>query len=206
MKKTLLLWLVSLFAAAASAGAADDLRSLQEKMAASRVSFAYSYEAVRGSVVLKGSGTVVMQGRAFRMEGNGMEVVSDGKVRWTADAGARELYIEAVSETQPDFVSNPARLLAESDKVFRREKTERTSFLSRAADGYVLVPAENTGLRRLVLFFSEGTLIGAAVTSGDGTVTEFAITDLAFSEPGTAEEFRYDEKSLDNSWFVTDLR
>ena len=33
MKKTLLLWLVSLFAAAASAGAADDLRSLQEKMA-----------------------------------------------------------------------------------------------------------------------------------------------------------------------------
>ena len=205
MKKFMIL-LLGCFAAAASAGATDDLRLLQEKIAVSRVSFSYSYEAVRESWVLKGFGTVVMQDRAFRMEGNGMEIVSDGKVRWTADRQARELYIEAVAESQPDFVSNPARLLAESDKVFRREKTEQTTFRGHAADGYVLIPSEKTGLRLLEIFFSEGRLVGAAATAGDGTVTEFAITDLIFSAPASTEEFRFDEKKLDGNWVVTDLR
>ena len=39
----------------------------------------------------------------------------------------------------------------------------------------------------------------------DGTKTDFVISNLAFSEPGSLDGFRYD-KQVGKDWIVTDLR
>ena len=205
--KNVLLLLAVLFATLPSASAAVDIRALADKMAVSRVSFAYSYEAVRDGTRMKGGGRAVVQGDAFRMEADGLEIVSDGTVRWTADTDAQELYIEPVDASATDFVSNPARLLANVDKAFRVDSMSRGTFRGQPADVYVLTPSvSGTGIRRVELCFSGRTLVGASVTVKDGMTTDFMVSDLTFSDPGPAEDFRFDVKKAGNGWVVTDLR
>ena len=64
-------------------------------------------------------------------------------------------------------------------------------------------------IAELSLFFKTGTtiLVGAEVKLNDGSVSEFTIKNLEFSDPVKAKEsFRFDEKTLDDSYVVTDLR
>ncbi|HAY18945.1 MAG TPA: hypothetical protein DCY24_07135, partial [Rikenellaceae bacterium] len=61
----------------------------------------------------------------------------------------------------------------------------------------------------LKLFFKSGTtnLIGAEVTLNDGSVSDFAITNMRFEDAGKSKEsFRFNEKTLDSSYVITDLR
>lgn len=206
MKKIFLLLILSGIAAL-SASAADDLRALAKKIASSRVSFSYVYETARDGFVMKGGGNAVVQGDAFRMEGNGLEIVSDGTTRWTADAEARELFIEPVDRSAVDFVSNPARLLANIDAAFTPVDAGESKFRGRVVQCYILSPAdEGTGIRKLRLYFSNRTLVGAAFILKDGSETEFMISDMVFDAPGPASDFRFDEKKTDSGWVVTDLR
>ena len=206
MKKVFLLLVLSGIAAL-SASAADDLRILATKIASSRVSFSYVYETARDGFVMKGGGNAVVQGDAFRMEGNGLEIVSDGTTRWTADAEARELFIEPVDRSAVDFVSNPARLLANIDAAFTPVDAGESKFRGRVVQCYILSPAdEGTGIRKLRLYFANRTLVGAAFILKDGSETEFMISDMVFDAPGPVSDFRFDEKKTDSGWVVTDLR
>lgn len=80
-------------------------------------------------------------------------------------------------------------------------------------DASVLTPANkgkgSMDIAGLKLFFKSGTtiLIGAEVTLNDGSVSEFTITNLKFEGAGKSKEsFRFNEKTLDSSYVVTDLR
>ena len=206
MKRYILLMAVML-SAAVSVHAADPLRALTEKLGSSRLSFGYVYSANRNGVLMKGSGTAELQGEAFRMKGDGLEIVSDGTVRWTVDADGRELIIEPVDASATDFISNPARLLANVENAFRTEGSAQEQFQGQTALAYELSPSvSGTGIRRLKLFFSDQTLVGASVEVKDGTVTEFSISGMAFSTPGPTADFRFDEKTAGSGWVVTDLR
>ena len=207
MKKCILLLSVLLSAALSPVLAADDLRALTKKMADSRVTFSYSYETVRNGIVMEGGGTVAMQGEAYRMDGNGLEIVSDGTTRWTADAEAKELFIETVDRSAGDFVSNPARLLANIDAAFTPADAGESKFRGRVVQCYLLNPAnKGTGIRELRLYFADKTLVGAAFILKDGSEAEFVISDLVFAAPGPESDFRFDEKKTDGGWVITDLR
>lgn len=207
MKKCILLLSVLLSAALSPVLAADDLRALTKKMADSRVTFSYSYETVRNGIVMEGGGTVAMQGEAYRMDGNGLEIVSDGTTRWTADAEAKELFIETVDRSAGDYVSNPARLLANIDAAFTPADAGESKFRGRVVQCYLLNPADKgTGIRKLRLYFADKTLVGAAFILKDGSEAEFVISDLVFAAPGPESDFRFDEKKTDGGWVITDLR
>lgn len=207
MKKCILLLSVLLSAALSPVLAADDLRALTKKMADSRATFSYSYETVRNGIVMEGGGTVAMQGEAYRMNGNGLEIVSDGTTRWTADAEAKELFIETVDRSAGDFVSNPARLLANIDAAFTPADAGESKFRGRVVQCYLLNPADKgTGIRKLRLYFADKTLVGAAFILKDGSEAEFVISDLVFAAPGPESDFRFDEKKTDGGWVITDLR
>ena len=198
---------VLLAAVVLPAFAADDLRALTEKLADARVTFSYAYEMVRNGIVMEGGGTVAMQGDAYRMNGNGLEIVSDGTTRWTADAEAKELFIETVDRSAGDFVSNPARLLANIDAAFTPADAGESKFRGRVAQCYLLTPVDQgTGIRKLRLYFVNKTLVGAAFILKDGSEAEFVVSDLVFAAPGPVSDFRFDEKKTDGGWVVMDLR
>ena len=86
-------------------------------------------------------------------------------------------------------------------------------FQGKAVDSSVLSPVNkgkySMDINELRLYFKSGTttLVGAEVKLNDGSVSEFIIKDFSFSDRlETKESFRFDEKTLDDSYVVTDLR
>lgn len=183
------------------------------KVAESCVSFDYSYSAQVQKSKMKGSGSIKVQGNSFFMEGNGIEVWCDGKTRWTIDRAAEEAVIENVEDSADEYAANPALLVTSIDDSFSEVSFGPSQFGGKAVDSSVLNPlnkAENQmDIAQLRLYFKSGTsvLAGAQVKFKDGTVTVFTVSSLKYTAPENEKEsFRFNEKTLDSSYVITDLR
>lgn len=187
------------------------LRDFLAKVSQSCVSFEYSYvHRVKGTNV-KGAGSVELQGNAFRMKGDGMEVWCDGRTRWVLDRETKEAVIEAVDPSGEDYAANPALLISAVDKAFQEISAGTSKFGDKVVDVSILSPRSKAEVPSdvvlLKLYFKPGSgeFIGAEVKLSDGSVTDFTIRKLAYSDKKEAS-FRFDEKTLDSSYVITDLR
>lgn len=217
MKKTAII-----FAAAAlalfsipSGAKSKTLGSFIDKVSSSLVTFDYSFtmQTTKSKTKMTGSGNVKVQGNAFFMEGNGMEVWCDGSTRWTIDRFAEEALVESVSESYDSYATNPALMITAVDDAFNEVSFGTSKFQGKAVDASVLSPVHkgkySMDIAELKLFFKSGTsdLVGAEVKLNDGSVSEFSITGMTFSAQAEKKEsFRFDEKTLDDSYVITDLR
>lgn len=189
------------------------LSAFVDKVSVSLVSFDYSFTMPTKKARMTGEGTVKVQGGSFLVDGNGLEVWCDGATRWTIDRISEEALVESVDDSYDSYATNPALMIASIDNAFREESFGSSKFGGKVVDASVLTPANkgkgSMDIAGLKLFFKSGTtiLIGAEVTLNDGSVSEFTITNLKFEGAGkTKESFRFDEKTLDSSYVVTDLR
>lgn len=189
------------------------LSAFVDKVSVSLVSFDYSFTMPTKKARMTGEGTVKVQGDSFLVDGNGLEIWCDGKTRWTIDRISEEALVESVDDSYDSYATNPALMIASIDNAFMEESFGSSKFGGKVVDASVLTPANkgkgSMDIAGLKLFFKSGTtiLIGAEVTLNDGSVSEFTITNLKFEGAGkTKESFRFDEKTLDSSYVVTDLR
>jgi len=191
------------------------LQAFSGKVSASRVSFDYSWSMQAGRTKVEGKGCVVLQGAAFRMEGNGLDVRCDGKTLWTVDEEAGEAVIEALDPSGVDYSANPALLVSAVDKAFREVSSHRENFRGKNARVCVLEPVDEaaslggTDIVSLKLYFAPDKveLTGAAFTMEDGSVSVFQLDNMKFAPVSDdMEPFRLDVKTLDKDYFVTDLR
>ena len=97
----------------------EALDSFVKRISSSAVSFTYSCVIGDGGAEVTGEGTVDMQGDAYIVRGNGLEVYCDGRTRWTVDRQAQEAVVEAYDPDSPDYSVNPAALLRSFDKAFK---------------------------------------------------------------------------------------
>lgn len=170
-----------------------------------KASFDYSF-SVKGDLPLSGKGKVSLQGDAFTMTGNGLEVYCDGTTRWTVDTAAEECYIEGV-DGEIDYEANPALLVGAVDKAFTLKKTSTTTFKSKKVTAAYMEPkTKGTNFKSVILYFSGSTLEGASITVTDGTVTEIVVSGMRLSEPQAKRTFSFDTKKLSKNYIVTDLR
>ena len=187
---------------AQAAGLVDDFAARTE---GALVSFHYTMR-LKGSIPLTAEGDVVYKGEAYRAVGNGMELVSDGVTRWTADNAAKELYVENASDGDDMLLTSPSALIKDLDKAFVRGPEKPSSFSGKSAVSVDLTPiSEGSGIKAMTVFFVSGAPIGAEVTSPDGTVTLVTISRLSISS-GPEPSFSYDASSLGADWVITDLR
>lgn len=63
----------------------------------SRVECDYTYKT-SGATALSGYGSAILQGSCYKLEGNGLKIISNGVTRWTVDPSGKEVYIETVGE------------------------------------------------------------------------------------------------------------
>ena len=169
------------------------------------VSFDYSMR-LKGEVPLTGSGSVVFKGDAYRLTGKGMELVSDGVTRWTADAAAKELYIEDAADAGQMLLASPALLLRDLGSAFVSSEERTVSFGGKKATAVTLTPIrDDSGIQTMTVYFISGDPAGAEVTTDDGSVTVITITKLALSQ-GEGPSFVYDASALGSDWEITDLR
>ena len=189
------------------------LSAFVDKVSVSLVSFDYSFTMPTKKAKMTGNGSVKVQGTSFIVDGNGLEIWCDGKTRWTIDRISEEALVESVDDSYDSYATNPALMIASIDNTFREESFGSSKFGGKVVDASVLTPANkgkgSMDIAGLKLFFKSGTtiLIGAEVTLNDGSMSEFTITNLKFEGAGKSKEsFRFDEKTLDSSYVVTDLR
>jgi outer membrane lipoprotein-sorting protein len=198
-----LLLVLTAFSAAGQNVVTDFAKSLTDGCA----SFGYTY-SMSGQVPLSGSGTIRLQGDAFTMQGDGLEVYCDGSTRWTVDTVAEECYIEAVEPGGLDYEANPALIVGAVDKAFRLTGTKAATFNSRKVTEAVLVPVTKDGnISELSLMMaSDKKPEGILVKTSDGNVITVVVKDFAVGGKVPVKDFSYDTKKLGSGYIVTDLR
>lgn len=197
----------------ASSAKSKTLESFVGKVSSSLVSFDYSFTMPSKKAKMTGSGNVKVQGSSFVVDGNGLEIWCDGKTRWTIDRISEEALVESVDDSFDSYATNPALMISSVDAAFAETSFGASKFGGRAVDASVLSPLSkgkgSMDIASLKLFFKSGTtvLVGAEVTLNDGSVSDFTISNLRFEETVKSKEpFRFNEKTLDSSYVVTDLR
>lgn len=215
MRKTIIIAAALLAICMPSGAKSKTLETFISKVSSSLVSFEYSFSmrSAKSKAKMTGEGTVKVQENAFLMDGNGLEVWCDGSIRWTVDRMAEEALVENVDDSAESYATNPALMITSVDSAFEEVSFGASKFQDKVVDASVLSPLHkgrySMDIAQLKLFFKSGTtdLVGAEVKLNDGSVSEFTIKDLTFSERlDTKESFRFDEKTLDDSYVVTDLR
>ena len=157
---------------AAESSSGTRLGDFTSKVSSSLVSFSYTY-SVNSKVKIQGSGSAMLQGDAFYMKGNGLEIWCNGKTKWTVDRTAGEAVVE--SADADDYDMNPARMIGSVAKVFDVVSDSKSTFNGEKVDMVVLSPRVKMSIRRLKLYFSGRDLVGASVAANDGNVTDFVI-------------------------------
>ena len=184
------------------------LDSFVTKVSTSLVSFDYSFSMPTKKAKMTGNGNVMVQGNSFVMNGNGLEIWCDGKTRWTIDRLSEEALIEYVDDSYESFATNPALMIA-----FREVSFSSTKFEEKVVDASYLSPLHkgkgSMDISSLILYFKSGSsvLVGARVKLNDGSISDFTITNLKFEKSDKSKEsFRFNEKTLNASYVITDLR
>jgi len=183
--------------------AQDPVKDFSAKVAASRVSFSYGYE-MNSDVLVKGDGTASVQGEAFRVEVDGLEIICDGKTRWTVDSDSKEVILENVDGV--DYADNPVLLVTSFDKAFREVSRSTADVAGKKYLKVDFAPKTASGITSLTVFFSGDELVRAKVGLRDGASTIFTVSDMKFAEPSQDGTFSCDVAALDGSWVKTDLR
>lgn len=85
---------------------------LLDKVEGHRVTFHYTYSLSQkgGDFAQVTDGDVTLEGNCYKLQGLGMEVISDGTTRWTLDREAKEALVEPVEKE--DLFTNPALFVA----------------------------------------------------------------------------------------------
>lgn len=183
--------------AAASVSAQDVLHSFISKLSAAPASFEYSFVTKNSATPFSGSGNASVEGKCYRIVGNGLDIRCDGSERWTADTEAGEMIIESVDSTALDFISNPALIFIGLDECFEVESSTDKVF--------ILTPKiENSGIRSLSLTFTGANPSSAILLHADGSRTEFTLSGFEFSVKD--EPWFFSKTDLASFKTVTDLR
>ena len=151
---------------------------LLDKVAGHRVSFHYTYSLSKDGAPMQEvtGGEVIVEDNAYRLEGLGLEVISDGQTRWSCDAEAGEVVIEKVEKE--DIFTNPALFIGSY-----RQYMDRLKVNSSSADG-----------------------LDVTLTLDTDTYARFVLTGIRFLDKEGKSGFTLDVKSLPARYVVTDLR
>ena len=171
--------LASLMALSLTLGAfAQGSIPILDRVPGHRVQFHYTYSLSQGGKPMTQvtDGDVTVEDNAYLLSGLGLEMRSDGTTRWSLDRAAEELLIETVEKE--DLFTNPA-LFINSYKGYM-DKIRVNGSSSNSLD-VTLVLDEETSAR-------------------------FVLRNIVFLDKQGKSDFPLDEKSLPQSYVVTDLR
>lgn len=207
MKRITIIFTVLLYSFTGALYAQNDsvLKSLYQKMAASAVSMNYSYVLQSSGFKTVGNGTVTVQDEAYVMNGDGLQIVCDGKTVWVVDQNGKEVMIETPSEGSQSYMDNPALLFVNLSDTFTVDGVKANGSI----DTYVLSPKVPCGIKTATLSINasgEPVITSAVFALADGSGLDIKIKSMTFSDKRPLTSFYFDVSVLDSSWLITDIR
>lgn len=183
--------------------------ALSSALSESGVLFDYAYVYNANGMKISGNGHITARNDAFRMTGNDLLLVCDGRTRWTVDEAAQECYIEAVDASDPDLMANPALLVLAMDRYCRNTGSARRTFKGRSLMAYdYAATGKGVPFKTAEFFFDGSTPAGVRLKLADGSVLELEIKGYRKAGSLSIDPalFTLDSDSLGSGYMVTDLR
>ncbi len=166
------------------------------------VSISCSYEMAVQQTKVVGNSDLYVQGKMYRMDGNGLAVYCDGLSVWVVDESSKEVVIEPVSDTPEEYMNNPVLLLADIDGFFNVQSQKTDKGRTRC----VLVAVKDCGVDQVFLNLDEKGLIHDAVFSlSDGSELDVNVSSMKKAEEKPSSFFS-PQLDFGPDWIVTDLR
>lgn len=199
ISRILLLALVSLQCFGLFARDTEAFDAIYARMSSSCVSMSYSF-VYQDRTKVVGEGSLVSQGAAFRMQGNGLEVWCDGSTVWTLDKEAMEMVIDNVSDEALDQ-GNPARLFTGLKDNFSISET----VASGDSMTYVLTPLKDMEIKSCIVKIADGRLQSGVFDLNGKTLT-IIVSAMSFGPLQPLSAFAFDPSVLSSDYIITDLR
>ena len=99
------------------------------------LSFDYEFSTTISGIKTVGDGCVELQGNAYHMNGNGVEIYCDGVTTWLIDEEALEVVIESAESQDAGFLANPIMLLMNLEESGIAYKTDGDVIVLDLPDG-----------------------------------------------------------------------
>ena len=160
---------------------------------------AYSIES--DAVPVKGQCVIEFQGTSYKMKGGGLDIFCDGESVWLMDADAMEVVIEPVSDDSYSYMSNPALLFRDMDKVFDVKGASANGTGMR----YRLTARKPCGVRSSVLDIDKDAVLKKAEFTMDNDCV-IRIDVRSVKALPQKENSSFAPGKISSDWVVTDLR
>ena len=193
--------LLAILPASLVAQSTDLLDALYESFASHCISLDCEYSVVSQGVPSKGGCKVEVQGISYRMQGFGLDVYCDGETVWLLDPMAKEAIAEPVNDDSFSYMSNPALLFRDMDKVFK----VASATASGSGMKYNMSARKPCGISKAVLEIDRNSLLRIAeFTLDDGSVMKIKVLSMQVQPLKTQDSFA--PGNLSSDWIITDLR
>ena len=193
--------LLAILPASLVAQSTDLLDALYENFASHCISLDCEYSVVSQGVPSKGGCKVEVQGISYRMQGFGLDVYCDGETVWLLDPMAKEAIAEPVNDDSFSYMSNPALLFRDMDKVFK----VASATASGSGMKYNMSARKPCGISKAVLEIDRNSLLRIAeFTLDDCSVMKIKVLSMQVQPLKTKESFA--PGNLSSDWIITDLR
>lgn len=193
--------LLAILPASLVAQSTDLLDALYESFASHCISLDCEYSVVSQGVPSKGGCKVEVQGISYRMQGFGLDVYCNGETVWLLDPMAKEAIAEPVNDDSFSYMSNPALLFRDMDKVFK----VASATASGSGMKYNMSARKPCGISKAVLEIDRNSLLRIAeFTLDDGSVMKIKVLSMQVQPLKTQDSFA--PGNLSSDWIITDLR
>lgn len=177
------------------------LQKLYDGFASHCVAMDCEYAVTTDGISSKGDCKVEVQGTSYRMQGFGLDIFCDGKSVWMLDSVAKEAIVEPVTDDSISYMSNPALLFRDMDKLF----TVVSSASAGTGVRYQLSSRESCGIDKAMLEIDKNAVLKAACfTMDEGSV--MSINVLSMNMLPFKDKDCFSPSNLSSDWIVTDLR
>ena len=181
--------------------AQNQLERLYDTFANNCIALDCTYSIESDVVPVKGQCKIEFQDTSYKMKGSGLEIFSDGASVWILDAGVMEAVIEPVSDDSHTYMSNPALLFRDMDRMFSVSGSSSAGSVVR----YRLSARKPCGVRTAVLDIdTDAVLQKAEFTMDNDCVIKIDVKSVTVMPK--QENSAFTPGKISSEWVVTDLR
>jgi hypothetical protein len=202
MKSVKLILLTALSFLTMQSFAQPPLESLRKMFSSGAVSISAEYEMIVQQMPVVGNSEILLQGKMYHLQGNGLEVFCNGDALWTIDESSKEIVIEPCDALYDAYVANPLLLLAELDSYFQIKSQKQAGSNTE----YVLHAIKDCGISQAQLSLSiDGRVLSGSFLLEDGTAVMIKVADMKKADPVSESAFT-PSRTFSSDWIITDLR
>ena len=177
------------------------LKELYDTFANHCIAMECAYSIESDAVPVKGQCEIEFQGTSYKMSGGGLEIFCDGESVWIMDEDAMEAVVEPVSDDSYSYMSNPALLFRDMDKVFDL----KSSSVNGSGMRYSLSARKPCGVRSAVLDIDTNVVLQKAeFTMDNDCVIKIEVKSVKALPQNDNSAFT--PGKIPSDWVVTDLR